>query len=155
MESIYEKRPWLDIYPEDLDADLAVRRRSALDVFRETASAYPQRPGLYYFDRTLTYYELDSLSDALALALIDMGVQNGDRVALYMQNVPQFAISQYAAWKTGATVVPLNPMFKEKELLYYFEDSGAKILVCLESGYHEVVRSILKKTPLQGVITTS
>jgi long-chain acyl-CoA synthetase len=52
-----------------------------------------------------------------------------------MQNVPQFVVAQYAVWKAGGIIVPLSPMYKEKELEYYFQDSGAKILIALSSAY--------------------
>jgi len=93
------------------------------------------------------------MSDALAAALMEDGFTGGDRVAVYLQNVPQFPITVLAAWKAGGVVVPINPMNKERELTYAIEDSGATVLVTLESLYTDVVT----KSELPGlrVITTS
>jgi len=82
-------------------------------------------------------------------------LHKGDRVVLYLQNVPQFIIGQLAVWKAGGIVVPLNPMFKEKELDYYFQDSGAKALVALGSTYEAAGRAVVEKLGISNVITTA
>ena len=56
------------------------------------------------------------MSDALAVALQQRGVEPGDRVAMYLQNIPQVLIAVLAAWKCGAVIVPCNPMLREREL---------------------------------------
>ena len=61
--------------------------------------------------RRLSYAELDRLSDRFASALAGFGVQRGDRVALVLPNCPQFLIAEFGAWKAGATVLPLNPLY--------------------------------------------
>jgi long-chain acyl-CoA synthetase len=128
---------------------------SALDLFERQARAQPDRPALHYFDATLTHAEVDRAAESLADALQDLGVAPGDRVALYLQNVPQFAIAQYAAWKAGAIVVPLNPMFREAELRSHLQDAGATALVCLQSLYAETARAAVPGTPVRHVVTTS
>ncbi|WPD18562.1 AMP-binding protein [Thermaerobacter composti] len=153
--SAYAARPWLKLYPDGVPADLPAPRQSAIGQFRATARRVGQRPAIHYFDRTVSFAELDRLSSALATALRDLGVGRGDRVALYLQNVPQFWITLLAAWKAGAIAVPLNPMFKESELEYHLNDSGASVLVSLESLYEEVARGALGRTGVRHVITTS
>jgi long-chain acyl-CoA synthetase len=154
MASLYEKRPWVEHYPEEVPSDLEVVKASALDVFEATVSRRPQAAAVHYFDSTMTYKELNSLADSLAAALFDLGMRKGDRVILYLQNVPQFLIGQYAIWKLGGIVVPLNPMYKEKELEYYCNDCEPKVLICLESGY-PVVKSVVARTKVKTVITTN
>jgi long-chain acyl-CoA synthetase len=84
-----------------------------------------------------------------------LGLKKGDRVVFYLQNIPQFVIAQYAVWKAGGIVVPLNPMYKEKELEYYFRDSGARMLIALDSGYEAVAPGLSGLIDLDSVITTS
>jgi len=110
---------------------------------------------MHYFDHTISYGELDRMSDAFAVALREMGVQKGDRVGVYLQNMPQYLIAEYGVWKAGAIVVPLNPMFKEHELTYHLSDSGAVALVCLESLYESAARNAVGQTPVKHVITTN
>ena len=99
---------------------------------------HPDRPLVHYFDRTMTLGEVDRASDALAAALVSHGFGAGDRLAVYLQNVPQYVLAVMATWKAGGIVVPVNPMSKARELTYVLDDSGATFLVSLESLYHDV-----------------
>ncbi len=74
--------------------------------------------------------EVDALSDALAVAFGAAGLVPGDRVAVQLQNVPEFALTVLAAWKTGVAIVPVNPMYKGRELAHLLADSGARLVVC-------------------------
>ena len=151
----YEGRPWLKHYPSYIPPQLTTRFANGLEMFLETAKAMPEQAAIYYFDQSMSYNELDNKSTALAAALKERGVIHGDRVALYLQNIPQFLIALYGAWKVGAIVVPCNPMFKQRELEYHLNDSGAKGLLCLESLYETIARDIIGNTKVEFVITTS
>src|SRR5438552_2539663 len=95
------------------------------------------------------------MAATLGASLIELGLAPGDRVALYLQNVPQFVIAQCAVWKAGGVVVPLNPMLKEAELSYHLNDAGARVLICLESLYQRTARSVVPQTSVERVVTTS
>jgi len=151
----YEARPWLKRYSSFVSPDLTTNFSNALEMFLATVKAMPDQAAAYYFDETMTYSELDHKSTALAAALKERGVAHGDRVALYLQNIPQFLIAMYAIWKVGAIVVLCNPMFKQKELEYHLNDSEAKGLICLESLYETVARHTVGSTKVEFVITTS
>ena len=155
MNSIYEKRPWLKIYSDWVPHDLEITRDTALEDFRRSAARRPDTPAVYYFDHEISYGEIDRHSDSLAGAFYDLGLRKGDRIVLDLQNVPQFLIALYAAWKLGAIVVPLNPMYKEEELTYLCQDSGAKIFFTLDEIASALDLSFLKDTSVENVITTS
>ncbi|MFN7926215.1 MAG: AMP-binding protein, partial [Bryobacteraceae bacterium] len=86
-------------------------------------------PAIFYLDDAISFARLERMADAFAVLLADWGIGKGDRVALWLQNDPEFQAAQLGAWKRGAIVVPLSPMFKEKELRFHLEDSGARVLV--------------------------
>jgi long-chain acyl-CoA synthetase len=151
----YEQRPWLGEYRSYVPAELSLPFESGLAMFRHTAAAHPDQPAIYYFERPLTYAEVDRQSDALAAALIAQGIRRGDRVAMYCQNVPQFIIGQYAIWKAGAIMVLCNPMFKQRELDYHLTDSGASALICQEALWESVAKETVPVTQVRTVITTS
>src|SRR6266568_5298452 len=151
----YEARPWLKHYPSFMQPEITPRFANGLEMFLEIAKTMPEQTAMYYFDRSISYGELDRASSALAVALKQRGVRYGDRIALYLQNIPQFLIGLYGAWKVGAIVVPCNPMFKQKELEYHLNDSEAKGLICLESLYETVARNVVGSTKVEFVITTS
>lgn len=155
MESIYAQRPWLKNYPKEVPHDLEIPSCTALDDFKASASRKPDDPAVYYFDHVISYGRIDQASDSLAAAFADLGINKGDRILLILQNVPQFLVVTYAAWKLGAIVVPVNPMYKEKELAYLFQDSGARIVVTLDEIAAGLDLSFVKETAVEKILTTS
>lgn len=155
MGEDYTSRPWLPLYREGPGGDLLLEHANALEMFRSSVSRSPEHPFIHYFGTTLSMREVDEMSDALACAFHDLGVRPGDRVAAYLQNVPQFFLTVLAAWKAGATVVSCNPMLKEKELRQQLQDSGARILVSLETLHNDVGAFVVPSTDVRAVVTTS
>ena len=151
----YDDRPWLALYTSDQSPDVAVEFDDALAMTRATVAARPDDPAVKYFDGALTWRELDEQSTALAAGLIAHGFGRGDRLAVYLQNVPQFVVAMIATWKAGGIMVSINPMNRERELDYQLKDSGAKVLLCLESLYDAVARKVVPDTDVTLVLTTS
>src|SRR3954447_19399496 len=152
--SAYDERPWRAQYG-DQPADYALEFDDALDMFRAGVARDPAAVALRYFDGVITRQELDELSDALASGLLASGFTAGDRLAVYLQNVPQFVIAMVATWKAGGVMVSINPMSRERELSYLLKDSGASVLVSLEALYGEVARDVVPDTDVRLVLTTS
>ncbi|ROO85387.1 long-chain acyl-CoA synthetase [Actinocorallia herbida] len=146
---VYSRRPWLGLYTSR-PADAGPEFANALEMFAAAVGRAPETPILRYFDGVTTLRELDALSDAFACGLLDSGVAHGDRVALYLQNVPQFVVALLGVWKAGGIVVSVNPMYRPRELDELLRDSGAKAVVCLE-GLYANVRAVFDGT----VFTTS
>ena len=152
---IYDERPWLHLYGEGQPHDITPEFPDALTMFSASVARNPDGDAIRYFDGRITYRELDELTDAFAVALLDGGLQRGDRVAMYLQNVPQFIIGLVGTWKAGGIAVSINPMNRERELDLLLKDSGAKVLVCLQSLYRDVAASVVGGTDVATVITTS
>lgn len=125
-------KPWLSIYG-DRPHHLQPCAPDALTMFKQSAARSPNSTLIEYFGRTLSLEEVDRLSDAIACALIDHGVARNDRVAFILQNVPEFVIALLAVWKIGAIAVPINPMYRERELETILSDAGAKIVIADEA----------------------
>ena len=155
MASIYERRPWLKNYPAGMSHDLVIGSDTALNDFLISAKERPGRAAVCYFDHSLSYGEIDRLSSHLSAAFADMGLGRGDRIIVDLQNVPQFPVAVYAAWKAGAIVVPVNPMYKEKELSNLCRDSGARLFLTLDEIACRLDLSFLKETSIEKVVTTS
>jgi long-chain acyl-CoA synthetase len=152
---IYEQRPWLSLYDEGLAGDIEREFDSCLDMFAAAVERGADRPLVHYFDATLSVGEVDRLSDAVAVGLADLGVEPGDRVAVYLQNVPQFVLAALATWKARGIMVSVNPMLRERELEFMLNDSGATALVTLESLHGQVAASVVPNTKVRAVLTTS
>ena len=123
-------RPWLDLYDVGVPVTMTPRGDTIVSGFREAMRSDPQHVVIRYFDWSMTMRELDQASDGLAAALQDKDFVHGDRLAVYLQNVPQFVMASLAAWKLGGIVVTVNPMYQARELHEVLSDSGAKVLVC-------------------------
>lgn len=111
------------------------RKLTALDLF---TAAPRENPGVFYFDTTQTYGDIDLFSDRLAGVFARKGVGRGDRVAVILQNVPQFVIVSVATWKVGAIVVSLNPMYRTPELRKLFTDCEPKAVICHDDQWDSV-----------------
>jgi long-chain acyl-CoA synthetase len=99
------------------------------DLLRDTAKRFPDKPALIFRGRPSTFSQLDERVDRTAAALAGLGVVKGDRVALLMGNVPEFADTLFGAMRAGAMVCPLNVMLTPEEMGYILADSGAKAAV--------------------------
>jgi len=81
-------------------------------------------------------------------------MNKGDRVALALPNIPQYPMAFYGALLAGAVVVPTNPLYTEREMQHQLADSGARVLVMLDTLY-PIVRAVRKQTALEHIIVTS
>ncbi len=153
--SVYDEKPWLSLYDQDQPAEISLEFTDALSMFRASVSRNPDGDLIRYFGGRITARELDELSDAFAVALAGLGVRAGDRVALYLQNVPQFVIGMLATWKAGGIAVPVNPMNRARELDAVLRDSGARVLLCLQSLYRDVARSVVDDAGQDTIVVTT
>src|SRR5262249_35016446 len=109
--------PWLAHYDADVRPTLGpYESRTLVDYLSDAARDCPGQAAVLFKGAALTYRQLDRLSNAGAAALRSLGVKRGDRVGLLLPNCPQFLIAEFAAWKVGAILAPLNPLYTEHEL---------------------------------------
>jgi long-chain acyl-CoA synthetase len=146
---------WLRNYDAGVPATLGpYPERTLLDDVAEAAAERPGAPALLFKGRTISHGELARRSDAFAAALAALGVAKGDRVALLLPNCPQFLICELGAWKAGAIVVPLNPIYTEQELRGALARTGAETIVVLTPFYGRI-KAVQPSTALTRVIATN
>ncbi|HWS81389.1 MAG TPA: AMP-binding protein [Rubrobacter sp.] len=116
--------------PEDIDC-LTVG--GLLDL---VAGRRPEDEALVYADRNLryTYTEFKAVVEKCARSLMALGIDKGDHVAVWGQNVPEWVILQFATGKVGAVLVTINPAYKSHELKYVLEQSDAAVLFLTEGA---------------------
>src|SRR5438046_3389285 len=147
--------PWLSHYDPGVPATLApYPDRTLVDAIAECARTDPNRTAVLFKGARVTYGELARLSDACASAFAALGVARGDRVGLLLPNCPQFVIAQFGAWKLGAIVAPLNPIYTEHELEGPIREHGIETVVTLTRFYDRVKR-VQPQTGLRRVIATN
>jgi long-chain acyl-CoA synthetase len=124
------------------------------NILEQTAKRVPNRLAIIFAGTEITYAELKELAERFASALVDLGVQKGDRVSIHLVNCPQFAIAYYGIMRIGAVFTPLSPLLSPREFIYQLNDCRAETLITLDLLYPGIVSSI-PQTEVKRVITTS
>jgi long-chain acyl-CoA synthetase len=124
------------------------------EYLRGWARQQPDKPAIIFYGTELTYRQLDEQSDRFAELLAANGVRPGDRVALFLPNCPQFVVCFFGTLKLGGVHVPVNPMFREHELLLELNDSGAEIIIA-QDQLMPLVRAIRGRTHIRVAYYTS
>ncbi|MFW9972416.1 MAG: AMP-binding protein, partial [Candidatus Odinarchaeota archaeon] len=119
-------------------------------VLEDTAKRFPNRPAFLY-PENMNFKQFKEQVDIFATGLKNLGVRKGDRVALYSPNSIQWEISFYGLEKAGAILVPMNPLFKETEVEYEANDSGAETIIVSQPEYPHVA-AVKDKTNIKNII---
>jgi len=149
-----DSRPWFKNYPPEVSKTIAYPEVPLSDLLRKTAQEHGGDIAIVFLGKTITYEELDTLIDRFATALHTLGVGKGDRVALFLPNIPQFIIGYYGSLRLGAIVTAVSPLYKERELEYQLNDSGAETLILLDT-LHPTVKAVKERTKLKRLIVAS
>ncbi len=116
-------------WPRRLPHSLAYPRTPLFELVETSARRYPERTAMIFYGARMTFSRYWDEVQALAGALAGLGIAKGDRVALYLQNTPHFAVAFMGILRANAVVVPLNPMLTAEEAAGLLEDSGARALI--------------------------
>jgi long-chain acyl-CoA synthetase len=141
-------------WPPQWPKNLNYPERPVHMFLEDTAKRVPNWIAIHFGGMVLTYGELKTLVDRFATALASLGVQKGERFAIHLPNMPQFAIAYYAVMKLGAVFTPLSPLFSPREITHQLKDSRAKNLLSLDLLYPGIA-SVVQETPVERIITTS
>jgi len=151
IRDLYLSRPWRRFYPEGLPDPLEIPPVTLPRLFAERAARHAGRAAVNFYGNRIRYRELQEQILRLAAALARLGVEKGDRVALYLLNTPQFIISYLAVLHLGAVVTPISPVYTSLEVKHQLEDSGARVVICQDIIYDNVAGA---GVPLDSVIVT-
>ena len=131
--------------------------RTLSQVLSQTAARYPERPVIVDGENNITYRELSARVDHLAHGLIELGVEKGEKVGLWMPNIPEWVIAYFAIARIGAVVVPMNTRYKPHEVQYILDNSEATTLFMVDTfvgiDYREMIADVRQQLPrLKNVI---
>jgi long-chain acyl-CoA synthetase len=150
--SRYAARPWLALLDDAQRAPIEPAA-SLVHALRRVVAETPDSAFLAYFDARLSYREVDELTDSVAGHLAARGLRRGDRVAVLLQNSPHFVLAVLGAWKAGAIVVPVNPMYKSGEVSHVLRDGEVAGLVCSDRAWESYLREASADSPVRIVLT--
>ncbi len=149
------KETWFKHYDEGVPHTLRPYPEcTLLDIVSDTVRQRPDHPALLFEGASISSYELDRFSNALAAALAEAGIRKGDRVALLLPNSPQMIIGEMGIWKAGGIAVPINPLYTDRELEYALNECGAETVIVL-TPFYQKVKTIQPQTHVKSVIATN
>jgi long-chain acyl-CoA synthetase len=151
---MYDSKPWLASYPEEIPAELEFRKEPVQQYLVDAAKSFPEKTAIHFMGKEMTYKELYDEALSFASYLQQIGISKGDRVAIMLANTPQSVISYFGILIAGGIVVQTNPLYTERELEYQMKDSGAKAIITLDILYPRASK-VMPHTNLQHIIVTA
>lgn len=147
------KTPWISHYG-DVPFHLEYPKDSMSGVVLATAEKYPSLPALSYMGRIIPYSLLEKNIKITAKAFASIGIKEGDKVTVYLPNVPQAIYCLYALNHIGAIASMIHPLSAESEIEFYLRTAGSKCAITLDQFYPKF-EEVMKKYPLEKLIIAS
>src|SRR5690625_5229385 len=143
-------------WPKDVPNELEYRlgEKPLHEYLIQNAMDYPNEPAYHFYGKEITWHQLKEKSMRFAQFLKNKGMGKGNRIALFMQNCPQYLIGHYAIQMIGGIVVPLNPMYKSSELEYFINEANIQVIITGQELYQLVANITHQVSSLQFVVTT-
>ncbi|WP_010532452.1 long-chain-fatty-acid--CoA ligase [Lentibacillus jeotgali] len=148
-----EEKSWHAHYPDEIPTTIAYDEKPLDSFLASTAEHFPKKKALHFMGKEMTFADVYSEARKLAAYFQSLGLEKGDRVAIMLPNSPQAVVSYYGALLAGGIVVQTNPLYKERELAFQLNDSGAAFIVCLDISFPRV-SNVRAKTSLKHTIVT-
>ncbi len=148
-------KPWLKHYPAGVPADIKVDAYPSLvALIEESFKKFRDEPAYKFLGKTFTFGQVDDASKTLAAYLQSQGLERGDRVAVMLPNVPQYALAVAAILRAGYVVVNVNPLYTPRELEHQLKDSGAKLIFVFEN-FANTLQQVLDKVPTKKIVVVA
>lgn len=145
--------PWRENYAHGCEWDQQFSPLSLPDMFTQAAQSHGDRPLVMFAGRTYSYREMLDQARAFAVGLQRLGIGPGDRVGLFLPNVPIYVPAYYGALMAGATLVNFSPLYTAKELEAQVVDSGARLMVTLNvPALLPKALEVLRDSPLERLV---
>src|SRR5665647_3121556 len=108
--------PWFNSWPAGVPKHIEYPKVPLQEILKKTAEVYPEKTAITYGEKEISYAQLETFSNQFANALVKLGVNKGDRVAVFLPNIPQFIIAYFGILKAGAVVTAISPLHREREV---------------------------------------
>ncbi|OGO65876.1 MAG: long-chain fatty acid--CoA ligase [Chloroflexi bacterium RBG_19FT_COMBO_47_9] len=149
-----EDRPWVKKYDKGVPEHIDYPSVPLFHLLEESARKYPDKACTIFKGASVSYKEMNELTDRVAAALAGMGVKKGDRIGIFMPNTPQFVIAYFGVLKAGGVVVATNPLYSAREIEYQVNDAGIEIMLVM-SNYYNLIKKAQSNTKIRKVIVTN
>ena len=134
-----EARPWHKYYDEGAPVSIDYPQKPLYHFLEDAAKEYPDKACSIFKGASVSYAEMDEMTDRLAAALKDHGVDKGSPVGIFMPNSAQFIMAFYAIIKAGGIVVATNPLYTAREIEHQMNDAGVELMLVM-SNFYELIK---------------
>ncbi len=148
---VNQQKPWVKFYEPGVPEMVEIPTHTLHQSLSMAAEQYPNSTAIIFYDKKMTWRELDAAATRFAVGLQRLGIQKGDRVMLYLPNTPHFVIAFYGILRAGGIVVPTNPQYVPRELAYQAQDAGAETIIALTMSW-KTIKDARAHAPFQRVI---
>ncbi len=146
-------KPWLKYYPKYI-IERDIPKMTIYDYVLSSNNYYPDRIALNYFDNKISYGEMIEKIDITALALMQLGVKEGEIVTICLPTVPEFVYLFYAISKIGAIATMIDPRKSSEEMEEYTNSVKSKVFVVIDVAINKV-KDLMKHTEVKKIISVS
>lgn len=153
MSDAYSEKPWLRNYDKNVAPGLTYEEKTFAEKFAETVAKCPDKTALIYMGRSLSFREVDELSNRLANFLIASGLRPDDVVGLHMPNIPANYIGVIGVQKAGCVSTGLSPLLTASEMQHQLIDSGTKVVLTVDILYDRIAE-VAAKAPFTTAVVT-
>ena len=147
---------WLKSYPKNIPESIGELSNSSIcDMMKKASHKYSKNIAFTNLNSKLTYSDVDKYSDNFGAFLQKkLSISRGSKVAIMLPNLLTYPVTLFGAYKAGATVININPLYKSREIESALNDSNAETIIVLDRFLNEL-ELIIKKTNIKNVIVCS
>ncbi len=145
------ERPWYQYYDPGVPHRIEVPAFPLFHFLDKAARRFPDRACTIFKDQVKTYREMDAVTSRLAATLAALGLRTGDRVGLFLPNIPEFVIAYFGILKSGGSVVATNPAYTPPEIEYQVNDAGLEMMFVGGAAY-EKLKSVQERTQIKTLV---
>jgi len=149
-----DDKPWLKHYDKGVPHTIDYPAEPLFYFLEGSAKRFPDAPCTIFKGATITFREMNALTDRIAAAVAGLGVKKGDRVGIFMPNTPQFVMIYFGILKAGGVVVATNPMYTPPEIEHQANDSGIEIMFVM-SNFYKTIKTAQPKTKIKTMVVTN
>ncbi|MFH1135775.1 MAG: long-chain fatty acid--CoA ligase [Pseudomonadota bacterium] len=147
-------KPWESPkWPKGVAHDISGYDKPVFSILDDAARDYPDKVYTIFNDGVRTFSQVKDVADRIANFLASRGIKKGDRVAIFLPNLPHYPAIYFGILKAGAVCVTCNPLYTPNELNYQLNDSGAKAVFCMDHpNFYPTTVKAVKDTDVDTVV---
>jgi long-chain acyl-CoA synthetase len=149
-----DDRPWYRLYDKGVPHHIDYPPIPLFGMLEESARKYPNSACTIFKGATVTYQEMNELTDRLAAGVAELGIKKGDRVGIFMPNTPQFVLTFFSILKAGGVVVSINPLYSAREIIHQVNDAGIEVMFVM-SNFYKLIKEVQPNTKIKKIIVTN